>query len=217
MSKFIAHDLAGLLLGRSANANQELQPKWMQVYGRLSIMAPLSFINQNDYYIDLVLRKMEGELSIIIEEEFKNPACKLAETYMMAGIAQDTMTKMWVLSTYEIIRIARASDAGKNNDRLDELYRLLTLVRMPLAKGEIAAERHLPDQLVLERVGDGYTQNSQYIKNSTKNYIPASFIRSLTGSIGWHVVQSKPLASIEITRRELSDLMLNLFEEAPVD
>jgi hypothetical protein len=176
-------------------------------YTRLGSMAPLAMLSQQDYWVDIILREMERELSESLQKE--SPAG--IGSFELANQLQLVLTRMWLLSIYELIRVANSSKTGAENSAIRVLYERLTLVRIPMAKGEIAQERHLPDGLQLV-AGEGETERiHKYEKKKTNNYIVPMFVRSESGSIGWYVAQSKPLATVELTRRELSDELLAAF------
>jgi hypothetical protein len=187
---------------------EALQPKWIKLlnqlfaeYGGIGLLR-----YQSDLRIDLLLRAMEDEAAAQAEPQAN-------EVSLLVGDLQSALTRYWLLSAYEALRIAKASEAGKANAKLQSLYEKFRLVRIPLAKLQIANDRLLKEGILLVNVGDGpeHIPELYNFKAKTEYHPPVLFNRA-TGSIGWDLVNVATGKQEIIFRRDLSNGLLGLFD-----
>jgi hypothetical protein len=120
-------------------------------------------------------------------------------------------SQIWVASAYEVIRLLH--DRDKNfGEHIQELYKSLTLVRVPLEKHEIASERKLTGPLLLVRyppkdeVADFYS----YSTDDAKRCVILPMACSERGSPMWCPPDIKTQKSVWIERRSLSEQFLTI-------
>jgi hypothetical protein len=186
--------------------------KWSDVYTGLVRMngAGSGVIRfHTDVWIDLVLRAMEEELAA----QFEDPLQADERRVMVANSLQHALTRYWVLSTYEVLRIVGRSEAGRVHVKLTALFERFSLVRVPLAKLQIASDRRLNDGAVmLIKVGDGpEAEPETYRSNAKVEYHPPELIND-RGSVGWGLFQAATLEPVTIFRQQLSDELLGVFD-----
>jgi hypothetical protein len=187
-----------------ATAGQELQRKWVDVLTRLCGLGPLDlFRHQADYRVDLLLRVIEGEtLGRILAGEAFNVD------------AQVTLTPGWLFSTYEIVRMAQETPTGRSHWTLVALRKQIELVRVPMAKLEIANDAGIKEPLQFERIGEGTAGDVvTYSAKSKAPIYPAQGFCLETGSLAWWVYDTKSRSMVQVTRRMHSDMMLALWDE----
>ena len=187
-----------------------LQPKWISVLNRfLGGHGAVGLLRyQSDYRIDLLLRCLEDEAAISGEPN-KEPEITVA---IFVNDLKSALTRYWVFSTYEALRIAKNSQAGKPNAKLQALYERFRLIRIPLAKLEIANDAVLTGGVKLQRVGPGDPDIQEYKPDAKIEYHPVVLLNVHTGSLGWIVFDAATGSQVSIFRRELSDEFLALFD-----
>ncbi|MCF8505610.1 MAG: hypothetical protein K9G59_11895 [Caulobacter sp.] len=182
----------------------DLGQRWIATYLRL-VAFGVGHASHSDIRTDLVLRAMESEM-------MQRIAASEAETGGIGDI-QGALSRYWVLSVYEMLRVAKDSDGGKTNEKLNLLYQQFRLVRVPVGKLEIARGNKAEGiELVREGADPSEPGRPYHGPGWRAQYRPPTFLRLDTGSIGWAVVDVESMTTIEITRRELSDELLTLFE-----
>lgn len=108
---------------------------------------------------------------------------------ILAFSAHVTQSYLWVLGTYEIVRIFRANSrlAGvSKDDQLEGLYEIFTRLRIPLAKFEPAGKHR-----------------------ETDSHVAFPALNSVYG-VAWQVAEDTYIA-----RGELSDRFLGYLESSP--
>jgi hypothetical protein len=127
----------------------DLPARWVDVCNRMLNCFGVEYFqqHQSDYWTDLILRKVEDEAVVLLAQQSENQPVDSLPTF------QISLSRMWVLSTYEGVRLAHETAAGRNNAKLAELRRRLEMVRVPLAKQEIANDQKIKDAITLVRVG----------------------------------------------------------------
>ncbi|WP_342360782.1 hypothetical protein [Terrarubrum flagellatum] len=158
--------------------------------------------HQSDYRVDLLLRSLEREF---VERRSRGDTS--------GGVADDLqflLTRYWLLSTYEAMRIVRDSKHAKSNSKLLALCYDFEAVRVPIAKLEIANDSKLKPGLQFTRMPAREDDQPEPYKPG--DYYPPTIISSETGSVGWVIIEPKKLAQRQIFRRDLSDRMLSIFD-----
>ncbi|MDF2810577.1 MAG: hypothetical protein K0S56_1608 [Microvirga sp.] len=159
----------------------------------------------SDTRLDMLLRSLEEEALQAIRSNAVGIGFG-ADIHM-------SLSEQWVLRTYESVRaacdIARKRDEPR--DKLVQLRELLELVRMPIAKREIANPKKLPiDGLMLVREGDGPEKAEPYVNDGS--YIPPRRICLETGSVIWFPIDIRTRQVVGVRRRDLSDAMLSVLD-----
>jgi hypothetical protein len=156
--------------------------------------------------LDMMLRSLERETAA--NGESKEPS--MADV-LPFGL-QVSLSRQWVLSAYEIVRTL--SNKWKACEpQAKELLRRLELVRIPLAKLEIAKDRVLgkDGSVELVRRGDPPDKPGKiYTAKDPATYWPQTIRNVATGSIGWDVFDIKNWRQVEILRQDLSNEFLSL-------
>lgn len=163
---------------------------------------------QSDYRIDLLLRALEAETSqtVLQPQQSGQPS--------LAFDVQGTLSRYWLMSSYELLRVAKNSELGKGNDGLKALYAKFQLVRVPITKLEIAEDRKLGGVITLETIGEGEPRLSEYDpkKKPKVPFHPEMRICTATGSIGWRLFWPDTRQEVVLYRQHLSDELLALGE-----
>lgn len=183
-------------------AQQELHEKWVRVsfqLGRGSNPYQMMFM-QPDGRMDLLLRAVEAEtLAAMSRPQEDEPNFSLEIQY--------TLSRYWILSMYELLR-----SSNRESEEIKALHRRFELIRIPLAKFQIAQDRHKPT-IFLGRYGDGPEQEADAYswKDGRVPYMPRQVVCNQTGSIAWLPVDYETQSEVFISRRMLSDEVLRIF------
>ncbi len=188
---------------------------WVQLAYRLSgrfnlVMAVSSIQREGD--LDLVLRCLEDELDTNDEKS----ATAFSFHYQMM------FSEAWIIGCYEILRAfnQRDRDAAKAGrptsgvSELDEFKSIFSdfeLLRMPIAKYEIAKDDKLKQPLAMRRVGDGDDKPVEFYdpKDPGRFHIMPSGV-SERGSAMWLALDVRNSREHWVERRELADRLLAL-------
>jgi len=183
----------------------DLIERWVDLYFNLArTFGGESYRHQPDLWVDLILRKMEDDSCI----RMRDPAA--SQQVDMLLTLQYALSRMWVLSTYEGIRLAQETDSGRAHAKLTVLRRRIEMVRVPIAKQQIANDQKIKGSITLVPFGaEGPKQ--PYSAKDRSPYDPPKVWENETGSAAWLVLDSKTGETIPISRRALSDEMLALF------
>ncbi len=188
--------------------DQDMQRKWIDVYGKFCGYGSDAIMRtQADYRLDMVLRAMEIEaVSAFGKPVANNPL-------MFAFDVQAALSRCWLLSTYESLRVTKNTEKGKADTKLRELFWRFSLVRIPIAKLEIARDNKIKEDLVFSIMEDaGAEPSERYSEIRQKDYHPAMSAETATGSVAWHVYDRQTKSAYWISRRMLSDAFLNFFD-----
>lgn len=201
---------AAVLFQGTANKNPQLQQRWIAASFRLGNIGAEEYLRyQFDYQLDMLLRAMEDELAGVDHEN-------MPEATMLGMNVQSMLTRQWLFSTYEMLRTAKSSAKGQGNADLKSLHDDIKVIRVPLAKNEIADDRRLAAEgLELVRVGN---ENDVVVYDRVNKvpYHPSLQVNIQTGSFGWKAIDLRNGAlEREFYRRDLSDRLLHVIETAP--
>jgi hypothetical protein len=149
--------------------------------------------------LDLILRAVEDEANKLYPFD--------DDKDVVALNLQLGLSRYWILSMYEALRIVEKG--GPTDQGFAALFHKFTLLRVPLAKGQIARDAKLSTDLKLVPVGVGpHVEPEPYAKGS---YAPPMFLDAFSGSLGWEVLDTSTGGTQPIIRRALSDDLLNLY------
>lgn len=186
---------------------EELHRRWIRVSAELgsrlkrsSLMMAIQRIGQ----IDILLHALERERKAQAVE---------VEADVMSFHFQHMMSEVWVLLAYEAARTIRERTIGPQGEAYGDVYRRIEVVRMIIAKHEIATERLLKEPLTLE----SYPARAD---DRPTTYDPADALRahiapiglSERGSVGWWAIDLKAGGTRWVERQQLSDDLLSSWE-----
>jgi hypothetical protein len=182
--------------------------------GRFSLpVAMINFQRQSD--LDLLLRCMEDEFEVNKATEALGPDFTLHYQMMLS--------ETWVVACYEILRAFRQRDneSGLGDDAVSglatfkSLFADLELLRMPIAKFEIAKESKIKQPLSLKAypLNNDATDARFYDREDpTRSYFMQTSVSS-RGSMMWLVLDHSASRQYWVERRDLADRLLNLGKE----
>ena len=201
-------DVASLLRAILSEVNissGDLIERWIDLYFHMARTFGLeSHRHQPDLWVDLILRKMEDNAC----DRMRDPAA--SQQVDMLLTLQHALSRMWVLSMYECIRLAHETDDGRIHAKLTVLRRRIEMVRVPIAKRQIAHDQKIKGTITLVPLGAEDPKQTYSAKDRSPYYPPVVW-DNMTGSAVWPVLDSKTGETIFISRRALSDETLALF------
>lgn len=187
----------------------DINRKWLALSIRFTAVGGVTAMTalQRVGALDCLLRQLEREMSVELD--------KPADHQLLMGpqILFDH-SEVWLLRAYEVIRAAaeQMQDRKAQHAGLSAVKRRLALVRMPIAKAEIARPeikaRATGDPLMLRRVGGEPTEPEPYVKDGS--YIMPTELCRESGSAIWHPVDLDVRQTVAIARRDLAEEILAL-------
>lgn len=178
----------GTIYFRGVGADPDRFKRWVQlsndVFGDHDD-PHMSFQLQECGFLDALLLAFESEVRT-------DPGPSYTNTYIAGQSFEFVLGDSWILFIYEVLRTFRASDrfsklSKVQQDDFHELFRLVSLVRMPLAKHEAAKTR----------------KGSTYVCNA-----PTRIMHDELGTAGWRVFDKSTEAIVDVLRRPLADALL---------
>lgn len=188
---------------------------WVQLSyrlsGRFKLVTALSSI-QREGDLDMLLRCLEDEFN----------TNKAASGMDFTFHYQMMFSETWIVGCYEILRAFQQRDreaaaAGKPTSGVSELGEFKSifidfeLLRMPIAKFEIAKDNKLEQPLPMRRVGDDDTKTIEFYdpKDPDRFHIMPKGMSS-RGSAVWLALDGRNSRQHWVERRELADRLLSL-------
>lgn len=188
---------------------------WVQLSlllaGRFKLFTAAPSI-QREGDVDLLLRCLEDEFN----------TNKDASEVDFSFHYQMMFSETWIAGVYEILRAFQqrdreAAEAGKATSGVSELevfkaiFTDFELLRMPLAKFEIAKDNKLGQPLPMRRVGEGETKPVEFYdpKDPDRFHIMPKGV-SARGSAVWLALDGRNLLQHWVERRDLADRLLSL-------
>jgi len=187
---------------------------WVQLSyrlsGRFNLVTALSSI-QREGDLDILLRCLEDEFN----------TNKDASGMDFSFHCQMMFSETWIVGCYEILRAFRQRDreaakAGSPTSGVSELREFKSiftdfeLLRMPIAKFEIAKEKELEQPLPMRRVGDDETKPIEFYnpKDPRRLHIMSTGVSS-RGSAMWLALDVRNSRQHWVERRDLADRLLS--------
>ena len=171
----------------------------------------------------------EGDLDILLrclEDEF-DPN-KVADGMDFSTHYQMMFSETWVVGCYEILRaflqrdreattVGNPTSGVSEMDEFKSIFADLELLRMPIAKFEIAKFTKTMHPLDMHHAGVEETKpNSPYdSKDPARSHIMPRRL-SYRGSVEWCAIDVRNLRQHWIERRDLADRLLSLLDSAEV-
>lgn len=186
----------------------ELNKQWIGVSWKIANNLPASMFPmsvQKAGELDLVIRAMEDLFAQ--NQKSQTESEPFLEHYLML------LSQTWVASTYEIIRLLHDRDKSFGGD-FQQLYEMLTLIRVPLEKHEIASERKLAEPLPMVKHPPMNNETDVYLysREDAKRSVILPMSVSERGSPMWCAPNIKSQTSIWIERRDLSERLLAIWD-----
>ncbi len=196
---------------------RDLHTTWIDLSGALAgrFSLPAAEINlQRQGEVDLLIRCMEDEFD-------PNRVRDLTSVIEFSSHYQMMLSEAWIIACYEILRALKQRDEDALKQCLEpsgvsstaafrSIYLDFELLRMPIAKYEIAKDKALKRPLVMKAIppnGDT-TDNKVYDKDDpTRTHIMPNGL-SNRGSAMWMALDHKNAKAFWIERRDLSDRLL---------
>jgi hypothetical protein len=192
----------------------EIHKAWISTSVQLGGLLPstlfmLSLQRAGD--LDMVLRCME--------DDYVPPSEGAGE---LSGHYQSMLSEHWIGAVYEIFRLLIERKLTSDNDAITGLAHHLRLLRIPLEKHEIAADKKLSGPLVMARYPPNNNEADNYYVYSKSDAQRAHGMLSglsSRGSMMWQVIDLESNISYWLERRDLSERIVALWgvgAEAPV-
>jgi hypothetical protein len=179
--------------------------------GRFNLITAVSSI-QGEGDLDMLLRCLEDEFST------RSGGADLD----MSSHYQMMFSETWIVGCYEILRafqqrdreataVGQPTSGVAQLDEFKSIFNDFELLRMPIAKFEIAKDNKLDQPLPMRRVGDDDTKPIEFYdpKDPGRYYIMPKGV-SARGSAIWHALDVRNSRQHWIERRDLADRLLNL-------
>ena len=188
----------------------ELHKTWNSISARVGGLLPnsllLSLVHRTGD-LDMILRAMEDDFS---------PAREGAgEVDLFSFHYQKMLSELWVCDVYEIFRLLTDKNrklAPKSNV-ITVLAHDLKLLRIPLEKHEIAADKKLSEPLLMQTYAPNNNETDSYYyskSDARRAYNMPSGVSS-RGSVTWYVIDVKSQKSYWLERRALSERIVALW------
>jgi hypothetical protein len=188
---------------------------WVQLSsclsGRFNLLTAVQSI-QREGDLDLLLRCLEDEFNTNNDA----PGVDFSSHYQMM------FSEMWIVGCYEILRAFKqrdreAAEARRATSGVSELgefesiFADLELLRMPIAKFEIAKDDKLRQPRPMRRVGEGEAKPIEFYdpKDPSRFHIMSKGV-SRRGSAVWLALDGRDLGQHWVERRDLADRLLSL-------
>ena len=181
--------------------------------GRFNLIAAMPSI-QREGDLDILLRCLEDEFS----------TNKDASGMEFSVHYQMMFSEAWIVGCYEILRTFRQRDSeatkgGKPTSGVSELEEFKSifsdfeLLRMPIAKFEIAKDYEQDQPLPMRRVGDDETKPIEFYdpKDPGRFHIMPKGVSS-RGSARWLALDLRNSRQHWVERRDLADRLLSLLK-----
>ncbi|MDQ0421109.1 hypothetical protein J2045_002136 [Peteryoungia aggregata LMG 23059] len=185
----------------SLRENAEVHKRWINVMHRLAGQYGTGLLTMaGDTRLDMLLRSIEAETAKRISAN--------QEQIDLVFDLQLKLSESWILSIYEVLRTAcqQARSKGLEHIALKTLHDEFKLVRIPLAKLEIANAKLAEPELMLQKFGGEEEEPESYIADAS--YIIHRAVCTSTGAIQWMAIDIKKKANVWINRHNLSDKLL---------
>jgi len=189
---------------------ERLDRSWVNTFAKIGSLLPRSLLMvsiQRDGALDLMLRRMENELSQTTQS--------IASSNIFGFHYHKMFAELWVGGMYETFRLLndQTRKLVPATDEYKSLASGLKLLRVPLEKHEIAGDRKLAEALQTYRTPPRNDDREmyKYEKNDPlRAHIMPSGV-SVRGSVMWQVTDLQSKSSYWIERRQLSDRILDLW------
>jgi hypothetical protein len=210
-AKQLLNALFGVARAKYGSENEAWVQLSYKLAGRFNLVTAFSTI-QREGDLDILLRCLEDESS----------TQKASSGLDMSFHYQMMFSETWIIGCYEFLRAFRerdrkATEAGKPTSGvsdLEEFKSIFTdfeLLRMPIAKFQIAKDNKLDQPLPMRRVGDDDTKPIEFYdpKDPDRFHIMPKGL-SARGSAVWLALDGRNSGQHWVERRDLADRLLRL-------
>ncbi len=191
--------------------HQETMGIWIKASHTVGSLLPDSELMvsiQNIGHTDVLLRCMEKETAAAI------PQIQSATEVDFALYHQLMLSGAWVCESYEIFRLLKSKKLLSQNDTFETLAHDLRLLRIPIAKHEIANDRKLSKPLQMHKfsVQDDVTDCYEYSQSDLhKAHIMGKGV-SERGSVMWDAIDGASGKSRWLERLSLSERIVSFWQ-----
>lgn len=199
--------LVAMAFGHAAVGQRARTDAWVRLSHEIGSRLPSSLLGMSIQRIgrlDSVLRCMEEERA---QHQSQDEGLDVSQEY------QSMLSELWIGALYEVIRlILDRKLAGSDVSIVSSLGHDLRLVRIPIEKHELAADKKLARPLEMERrplrgdASDLYVYSRADPKRA--HIMPSGL--STRGSLTWQVIDVATMESRWVERLDLSDRALSL-------
>ena len=195
--------------GLASSKYPDIHRSWVTISYRIGGKLPNSGLVssvQRAGELDVLLRCMEDELGVGDSGQEGD----------FSFHYQAMLSESWVGQMYEILRLLKNRRLMPDNKEFDTLAHHLRLLRIPIDKHEIPGDKRLKAPLMMKRYPpkDVTDDIYQYSKDDpTRSHIMPGGV-SKRGSVMWHVLDVTSNESFWIERRDLSERILTIFDDA---
>ena len=180
---------------------------WIRISHRIGSRLPKSELVvaiQHLGNLDVLLRCMEEEIKNDMHQQ-EDPESSYHFLCMLSEV--------WICNTYEIFRLLRSRKLAVQNDGFKFLHRDLKLLRITIAKHEIANDWKLPSQVQMTTAtGEDETSgNYVYSKSDRRRAHIMRMGLSLRGSLTWEATDGTSSRTWWLERLSLSERILALW------
>jgi hypothetical protein len=193
---------------QAAAQNPSLHKAWISISYLVGGLLPASLL--------MVSIQRVGELDILLrcmEDEFAPSDENSGEEEVLAPNYQLMLSEMWVGAVYEIFRLLAEREIGTRGAAFEALAHDFRLLRIPMEKHEIAADRKITGPLIMQSRADASGTVGQYEYSSHSklkaHIMPAGI--SPRGSAMWHVTDVQAKSACWLERRGLSERVVALW------
>ena len=193
--------------GVASRRQEATQGAWIRISHRIGSRLPKSELPvaiQHVGNLDVLLRCMEEEMKSDMHQQ-EDPEWSYHYLCMLSEV--------WICNTYEIFRLLRFRKLAVQNDGFKLLERDLKLLRITIAKHEIASDWKLPSQVQMTTAtGDDETRGNYVYSKSDRRR--AHIMRkglSLRGSLTWEATDGTTSRTWWLERLSLSERILALW------
>jgi hypothetical protein len=186
----------------AASRYPDLHQTWVKASFQIGSLLPNSLLVssvQRAGQLDMVLRCMEDDFSL--------PPEGAKEDAIFSGDCQIMLSELWIGVVYEIFRLLIERKLAFDNDEFMALAHDLRLLRIPLEKHEIAADRKLSGPLLMRKHPSNNDETDRYRylnQDAQRAHIMPTGI-SGRGSVMWNVIDVEASKSYWLERRALSE------------
>lgn len=149
-----------------------------------------------------------------IEDDVRPTSPEADPASVMSFSNQVMLSELWVGGVYEIIRLLVERKLAPDTPLFRQLAHELRLLRIPLEKHEIAADKKLTGPLQMTKSPPNGDASDTYTY-SKDDYLRSHIMRtgvSERGSQMWEVTDVVQNASYWLERRALSDRMMSIWK-----
>lgn len=196
-------DLVNAAFALARKNNSGNMREWIGISYRIGRLLPNSLLTislQRAGEIDCLLRSMEDELVKLHHSD--------AESNALHTHYQMLLSEYWIGAIYECVRLLQECEL-MTGDEFEKIAHELRMLRIPLEKHQIAADKKLKDPLPMQRIPDDKIY--LYDPNDKLRSHVMPILITKQGSQAWYVIDPIAQRSYWLERRDISDRIKSLW------